>query len=522
MNIGIYVANWHPHAGGGYVYQACLLDELRRLAQPDKSPHTFTFFHSGPLDLLIASDTELWIDVEWYQGRLNEAALRNEIDIIWFLSISYEHTDLPFIVPVWDLQHRTSPCFPEVSTAGELSTRDTLYDHFLSRATFILTGTTQGKEEIAWYYRVPQDKIIVNPLPLSEPIGTVPISITEELVNHNLMACPFLFYPAQFWPHKNHVVLLETLQKLKQQYGLQLKLVLTGSDKGNLGFVSRKVQQMNLVDDVVIMGFVETKTLCWLYRNALALLYPSFFGPDNIPPLEAFSAGCPVVAADVPGVREQLNDAAILVSPTDAQGVADAVSALTRSPQLREELIQKGYVLVADRTPSHYVHVTLNAIESFTAVRRCWDAQAITTYLSPSFSAWISHYTSALELCTLVSLLENFDYDDTGRQIFNSCCQILYEIQETIGNSVSAIQQGNYPAAKAELQEVLTHCCDYAPAYMCLALISEHLSEAKERVAYATRADFYRKRVRHSKLFDENGSFRGPATSATANTGRLS
>jgi glycosyltransferase involved in cell wall biosynthesis len=43
------------------------------------------------------------------------------------------------------------------------------------------------------------------------------------------------------------------------------------------------------------------------------LRYPSFFGAENLPPLEAFALGCPVIAADMPGAREQLGDAAILV-----------------------------------------------------------------------------------------------------------------------------------------------------------------------------------------------------------------
>ena len=49
-----------------------------------------------------------------------------------------------------------------------------------------------------------------------------------------------------------------------------------------------------------------------LYTEALALVMPTYFGPTNLPPLEAFQTGTPVLYSDLPGMREQVGDAAIM------------------------------------------------------------------------------------------------------------------------------------------------------------------------------------------------------------------
>ena len=89
------------------------------------------------------------------------------------------------------------------------------------------------------------------------------------------------------------------------------ELVLVGDDKGQAGHVASLVREMGLSDSVHQLGFVETEELVALYRGAHSLLYLSF-GPENLPPLEAYALGCPVVASDVPGAREQLGEAALL------------------------------------------------------------------------------------------------------------------------------------------------------------------------------------------------------------------
>src|SRR5256885_963307 len=117
----------------------------------------------------------------------------------------------------------------------------------------------------------------------------------------------------------------EAVAHLKRTDNLRLPVVFTGSDQGNERAVRELVEKMQMQDQVFFLGHVSRETLKVLYQNALALCYVSFFGPENMPPLEAFGLGCPVIAADVPGASEQLGDAAIRVNPSDKVAIAEAL-----------------------------------------------------------------------------------------------------------------------------------------------------------------------------------------------------
>jgi glycosyltransferase involved in cell wall biosynthesis len=84
-----------------------------------------------------------------------------------------------------------------------------------------------------------------------------------------------------------------------------------------------------------------------LYGIADALVMPTFFGPTNIPVVEAWSLGCPVLSSDIRGVREQVGDAGILVDPTDSHAIADAMYRLATNDALRVELRGRGFERVA-------------------------------------------------------------------------------------------------------------------------------------------------------------------------------
>jgi glycosyltransferase involved in cell wall biosynthesis len=66
--------------------------------------------------------------------------------------------------------------------------------------------------------------------------------------------------------------------------------------------------------------------------SSRAKIFLSYFGPDNFPPLEAFVLGCPVIAADVPGAREQIGEAALLFDPSNPSDIAAKIESLWRMP----------------------------------------------------------------------------------------------------------------------------------------------------------------------------------------------
>lgn len=372
MRIGLYLWEYAPTVGGGFTFQEGLLNALRVA----EGPHEIFCFYYGEERPIIDGPLR-WVRLIRSPGKqpdrpLNDAVLRHQIDLVWFITVPfYEAIDAPYLFTVWDLEHRVQPYFPEVSVSGwTWDKREQFYQYALPRAAYVITGTEAGKNEVVGFYGIPEKRVKV--LPFAAPDFTL-LPDAGDLPASPLPKTPYLFYPAQFWPHKNHIALLLALKILVERERLDFSVVFTGSDKGNLRYVQQVVADLDLSDRVQFRGFVSRHELIHLYQNAFALVFPSFFGPDNIPPLEAFALGCAVVAARVSGAEEQMSDAALLFDPQDEAQLVAAIKELHATPALRETLIQRGQALARRWTTSDYVSGIFDIAEQFNSIRRCWS-----------------------------------------------------------------------------------------------------------------------------------------------------
>jgi glycosyltransferase involved in cell wall biosynthesis len=244
----------------------------------------------------------------------------------------------------------------------------------LQRAALILCGTAAGKTEIEQFYQVPGERIKILPFPTPQFVLDAPCSDGRPLLEKYHLPENYLFYPAQFWPHKNHVGLLLAVKLLRDQYHLTFPVVFSGSDRGNQSYIRQVVQRLDLEEQVHFLGFIPQTDLIALYRNAFALTYMSFFGPDNLPPLEAMGLGCPVIASRVAGAEEQLGDAAWLFDLQSAeQEVALAIKSLHEDPSLRQSLIDRGLKRACASTPKDYAKGILAILDEIDVIRRCWE-----------------------------------------------------------------------------------------------------------------------------------------------------
>lgn len=294
-----------------------------------------------------------------------------KIDFVWFLSPYYEPVEVPFAATVWDLGHREMPYFPELSLSGwTFDEREGFYAHVLPRAGLVVIGNSVGARAVNEFYRVRPENIVEIPLPVDTGSLQGLVRDPNLLQPFGLTAGEYLFYPAQFWPHKNHVTLIDALAILHAA-GAHMKLVFTGSDKGNRSYVEEYVKGRGLQESVVFAGFVETPVLHQLYLNAYAMTFASVMGPDNLPPLEAMAFGCPVVSAAFNGAREQMGDGALLYDCLDANDAVAKIAALS-DPALKSQLINNGHALVETRSADVYVARINQALNEFARKRKLW------------------------------------------------------------------------------------------------------------------------------------------------------
>lgn len=393
MKVGIFLGNVKTEEGGGFTMQQSILQSLFVY----KTSHEyFIFYYANDyirleninpkiksiriFDLAIGQRAIRVIKNYFRKnkdryGGLHHASIKYKIDILWFTTYSFEYTGLPYIYTVWDLQHRLQPFFPELNVNDFWYNRDVTTDKILKKATFVLTGTQRGKEEISLCYNVHHDniKLLPHPTPLfvlDASKHTIADVQNKYQINTKI---PYLFYPAQFWPHKNHIRALKALKILKENYNILLQLIFVGADQGNKDYIIENTEKLGLVKDVKILGFVPQEDLIIFYQNAFLLIYATLFGPENLPPLEAMALGCPVVSSDVPGAMEQYGDNVLYFKRLQEKDLAEKILILYSDKNLRETLIAKGRKRAMDYTSKHYVMDMEKLIDEFAKYRECWE-----------------------------------------------------------------------------------------------------------------------------------------------------
>ena len=182
----------------------------------------------------------------------------------------------------------------------------------------------------------------------------------------------YIYYPAQFWAHKNHVYILKAMALLKKKHDTELYAVFSGSDNGNLDYVLAVAESLGIKHLVKYVGFVPNEEIPYLYRQSLALVMPTYFGPTNLPPLEAFQLGVPVVYSDLPGLREQVGGAALLVDLSNPQSLVNQLLSLLHQPKLRDQLIEKGRHQLLQHTDEERWSVLESIFYRFSVKLSCW------------------------------------------------------------------------------------------------------------------------------------------------------
>jgi glycosyltransferase involved in cell wall biosynthesis len=195
---------------------------------------------------------------------------------------------------------------------------------------------------------------------------------TVDIRNKYQLNVPYIFYPAQFWAHKNHIYLLEGLKYLEQDFGLHVGAIFSGGDFGNLDFIRENVAKLGLSDKVRFIDFVANEEILELYRQSLSLVMPTYFGPTNLPPLEAFEIGIPVLYSDKDGLRDQVGDAALLMDLKNSRSMARQLKNLIEDKQLRQRLIEAGRKKLDYFNSFDRLAVLKSIIENFSWKRKCW------------------------------------------------------------------------------------------------------------------------------------------------------
>lgn len=216
----------------------------------------------------------------------------------------------------------------------------------IKRASLILTPTNTIKAEIKQYY--PAVKAPIDAFYNGVDVSTFASLAIKPTVNP--IKTPYLLTVGAIEPRKNLETIFEMLVKLSAYPDLHLVVVGKVRDAHYDLMLKTQLAQLNLSHRVTWFGFIDEQQLIALYQHAALFISASKDEGFNIPPLEAFACGTPVICSDIAVHKELFTPSALFFNVESAADLAQKVNALLKESDLRHQHIQLGLAKVAEFT----------------------------------------------------------------------------------------------------------------------------------------------------------------------------
>lgn len=257
-----------------------------------------------------------------------------------FTAPFFDDGETPFVSIVHDLQYRYLPeNFDPVSRA----TLGRQLGRVIGGAARIICVSDYVRETLI-HAGAPADRVERIYTALHHRFGsTHDVNASAVLTSWRLLPGRFLFYPSNFWPHKNHATLIRAFDLfLRVPFSSDLKLVLTGAPGPNRDRVMELVRQTGIGDRIVFPGFLPEAQFATLLQQSLALVFPSLYEGFGMPVLEAMGAGKPVLCSNVTSLPEIASDASLLFDPHDPVEISRKIKEIESDTALRSTLVERG------------------------------------------------------------------------------------------------------------------------------------------------------------------------------------
>jgi glycosyltransferase involved in cell wall biosynthesis len=282
---------------------------------------------------------------------LGDRFAREDILLAPIYSPALLHTAKPFAYTLHDLQENY---YPENFTRWQRVWRHQIHAALLARAGRVICESENVKSDMVGSFGVPETRIaVITAPPLRQSVADQTAEQLQATRARLHLPEKFLFYPAQFWIHKNHLRLIEAFREALMQMP-DLKLVLTGKKRDEYETVIGAVAKLGLSDHVIHLGYVAQEDLRPIYRLATALVMPSLFESVSIPIYEAFQAGTPVAASGILAMPEQVGEAGVLFDPTSVASISQAILQIAGDAEAARLLGQKGKQRIQSMTSERY------------------------------------------------------------------------------------------------------------------------------------------------------------------------
>lgn len=337
MTIGIILHPYGEQQQGGL--GRTMVEWTRALLKMDRENRYVIFLKEKPQGALDFAGNNWQVEVLGPGfGWLDRLAEKTQCDVYLFNTpvLPFRFKPKKTVVIVQDFPYKHLPS-KSIKESGWRKVIGWYHGRSMRRADRLVAVSDATKQDILRFYRIPEEKISVVHLGFKR-ICQVPEQ-NIDLPDH------FFFFAGTVKERKNVMRIVQAFAAFRRRYSGPFAVVIGGK---NEGAYARKIQEYarseGIEKDVMFLGYLNDGQLSYVYKHADALVFPSLVEGFGMPVVEAMDCGTPVITSNVGGPAETGADgAAILVDPYRSDDIANAMLRIARDPELRQELIRKGY-----------------------------------------------------------------------------------------------------------------------------------------------------------------------------------
>ncbi len=361
MRIGLNLLHALPEIGGGWNYIRNLVSAL---AEIDRSNQFFAFVSRESEKLVPArpnfESLQIPIDsrdrprrVLFEHASLPRLARRLDLDCLhWFSGTQALLNSVPAAVTVYDLQS-----FLDLAPYSRIKRvyLKAMVSQTVRRARILLPMSRATENDLRRIFKVRHSRLAVVPPVLAPEFRPARQEDIFSFRSEHGLPEKFWLYVSHFYPHKNHLRLLEAYLILKSRYPSAWPLVLRGDDKSAVSSVRQFVKDRGLETEVRFLPPLEDFQLPFLFSASAALIFPSLYEGGGLPVVEAMACGLPVAAAGIPPLKEFAGAAALYFDPYDTSSMAEAMIKLETEPGLQEASRSLGLARAEEFRPAKVI-----------------------------------------------------------------------------------------------------------------------------------------------------------------------
>jgi glycosyltransferase involved in cell wall biosynthesis len=324
------------------------------------------------------------------------------VDLLFcpFTAPTYFEPGIPTVCTIYDLQYKT---YPEFFAAEDVAHREHTFIEACRRATALTAISDYSRDSAITHGNLDPERIRTIHLRMAQRIAPVVENGKAILDRLGLVPQRYLIYPANFWKHKNHEMLL-TAFGIACHEGLpaDIKLVFTGAPGARQEWLMSAYPTMNLGDRVLFPGYLPNIELAALMANCTGVVFPSLYEGFGLPVIEAMAAGVPVACSNTTSLPEVAAEAAIFFDPRVPTQIAQAMISLMENDALRARLIQAGLQRAAEFSDTERMAREYWELFQYALANEMYENQLTGAYADgwagPSLNIQVAPATSAQTL----------------------------------------------------------------------------------------------------------------------------